>query len=181
MAAAGSSGGAVRGLLQELRSWARFLLPTKYVAVYYPTPLHVARTMLRLAGVNSNDTVFDLGCGDGRICILAAEEFGARSVGVELDKALADAAAAAVQAKGLQERVSIVHGDCRLLDVSRASVITLYLSEAGNRQLLQSVVGLGKGTRIVSLYFPIKGWDGQLQQIDRSKNIDIHLYKAPGN
>uniref|UniRef100_A0A383VK26 Methyltransferase domain-containing protein n=1 Tax=Tetradesmus obliquus TaxID=3088 RepID=A0A383VK26_TETOB len=176
--AAGSSS-AVRGLLQELRSWGRYLLPSKYVAVYYPTQLPVARAMLRLAGVSSRDTVFDLGCGDGRICILAAEEFGARSVGVELDKTLADAAAAAVAGKGLQERVQIIHGDCRRLDVSRASVITLYLSDAGNRELLQSVVGLRGGTRVVSLYFPVKGWEGQLLRVDRSKNIDIHLYTAP--
>lgn len=149
------------------------------MAVYYPTPLHIARAMLRLAGVTSSDTVFDLGCGDGRICVLAAEEFGARSVGVELDKTLADAAAAAVRAKGLQERVRIVHGDCRQLDVSRASVITLYLSDSGNRRLLQSVVGLREGTRVVSLYFPVKGWEERLVQLDRSKNIDIHLYAAP--
>jgi 16S rRNA A1518/A1519 N6-dimethyltransferase RsmA/KsgA/DIM1 with predicted DNA glycosylase/AP lyase activity len=135
--------------------------------------------MLRLADVNSSDTVFDLGCGDGRICVLAAEEFGARSVGVELDKALADAAAAAVLQKGLQERVQIIHGDCRRLDVSQASVITLYLSDTGNRQLLQSVVGLRGGTRVVSLYFPVKGWEQQLVRIDRSKNINIHLYTAP--
>jgi 16S rRNA A1518/A1519 N6-dimethyltransferase RsmA/KsgA/DIM1 with predicted DNA glycosylase/AP lyase activity len=135
--------------------------------------------MLRLAGVSSSDTVFDLGCGDGRICILAAEEFGAKSVGVELDKTLADAAAAAVQEKGLQERVRIIHGDCRRLDVSQASVITLYLSDAGNWELLQSVVGLKGGTRVVSLYFPVKGWEQQLVRLDRTKNIDIHLYSAP--
>jgi SAM-dependent methyltransferase len=135
--------------------------------------------MLRLAGVTSKDTVYDLGCGDGRICILAAEEFGARSVGVELDKTLADAAVAAVLQKGLQEKVRIIHGDCRRLDVSGADVITLYLSDAGNRQLLQSVVGLRGGTRVVSLYFPVKDWEQQLVQIDRSRNIDIHLYTAP--
>lgn len=170
----------MRSLFQELRSWARYLLPSKYVAVYYPTPLHVARAMLRIAGVTSKDTVYDLGCGDGRICILAAEEFGARGFGVELDPSLAKAAEAAVQAKGLGDRVTIRQGDCRGLDVSDATVLALYLSDSGNQQLLAGVSStLRPKTRVVSLYFPVKGWEQHLVRIDRSMNIDIHLYTAP--
>lgn len=137
----------------------------RYVAVYYPTPLHIARAMLRVAGVTQQDTVFDLGCGDGRIVITAAEEFGARGVGVELDPALAATAAAAVQDKGLADRVQIKQGDVRGLDASTASVITLYLNEKANRQLLDSLKAgsLRPGTRVVSLFFPVQV--GLLQQV----------------
>lgn len=128
------------------------------MAVYYPTPMHVARAMLRVAGVTQEDTVYDLGCGDGRIVIAAAEEFGARGLGVELDPGLAKAAAAAVEHKGLGDRVQIQQGDARGLDASAASVITLYLNERANRQLLDSLKpgSLRCGTRVVSLFFPVQ-------------------------
>lgn len=120
--------------------------------------MHVARTMLRVASVTKDDTVFDLGCGDGRIVITAAEEFGAKGLGVELDPALAKSAAAAVEQKGLTDRVQIQQGDVRGLDASTASVITLYLNEKANRQLLDSLKpgSLQDGTRVVSLFFPIQ-------------------------
>lgn len=130
----------------------------RYVAVYYPTPMHVARAMLRVAGVTRHDTVFDLGCGDGRIVITAAQEFGAKGLGVELDSALAQAAATAVKQKGLADRVQIQHGDVRGLDASDATVITLYLNEKANRQLLEGLRpgSLRHGTRVVSLFFPVQ-------------------------
>jgi predicted RNA methylase len=114
--------------------------------------------MLRVAGVSQQDTVYDLGCGDGRILITAAEEFGARGLGVELDPSLAQTAAAAVQEKGLGDRVQIQQGDARGLDASAASVITLYLNEKANRELLDSLKlgSLRRGTRVVSLFFPIQ-------------------------
>lgn len=106
------------------------------MAVYYPTPPHIAHTMLRVANVTSSDTVLDLGCGDGRIVITAASapEFGgARGIGVELDPHLAAKAAAAVAEKGLDNngdnRVKIIQGDARGLDASAATVVTLYLNE----------------------------------------------------
>lgn len=114
--------------------------------------------MLRVAGVTKHDTVFDLGCGDGRIVITAAEEFGSKGLGVELDPALAKTAAEAVQQKGLADRVQIQQGDVRGLDALRADVITLYLNEKANRQLLDSLKpgSLRDGTRVVSLFFPIQ-------------------------
>jgi predicted RNA methylase len=114
--------------------------------------------MLHVAGVTQHDTVFDLGCGDGRIVITAAEEFGAKGVGVELDPALAATAAAAVQHKGLTDRVQIKQDDARGLDASTASVITLYLNEKANRQLLDGLKpgSLRPGSRVVSLFFPVQ-------------------------
>jgi SAM-dependent methyltransferase len=134
--------------------------------------------MLQLAEVSNRDTVYDIGCGDGRILILAAQQFGAAGVGIELDPELAKASADAVRDKGLQDRVRIVHGDATGLDVADATVLTVYLSERGNKKLLDGLCNLQPGVRVVSLYFPVKGWGPQLVKVGRSHNIEIFLYKV---
>eukprot|EP00775_Hariotina_reticulata_P003390 gene3390-3664_t len=112
--------------------------------------------MLQLAEVTSADHVFDIGCGDGRILILAAEQFGARGFGMELDAELAKVAEDAVKNKGLQDHVRIVHGDASGLDVADATVLAIYLSDIGNKMVLNAVRNLQPGARVVSLYFPAK-------------------------
>ncbi|KAI8469048.1 MAG: methyltransferase [Monoraphidium minutum] len=181
--APGGDGALAGGLLAELRSWARYLLPGRYKAVYYPTPHPIAAAMLRLARVGPDDVVYDLGCGDGRIVIAAAQQMGAkRCVGIELDPRLAAAARRAVAAAGLDAagRVAIVEGDAAAADLSDASVVALYLSDAGNRDLLAAVgPSLRRGARVVSLYFPVAGWEASLAAHDTSAGIDIYLYSAP--
>jgi cyclopropane fatty-acyl-phospholipid synthase-like methyltransferase len=141
----------------------------------------VVRQMLRLARVSAADTVYDLGCGDGRILTAAARLHGARGVGVELDPALAAEARAAVAAAGVGHLVRIEQGDAAAADVSGASVVALYLSEGGNASLLRAVsASLAPGTRVVSFYFPIPGWEGALVATDVSQGVAIHLYSAPG-
>jgi predicted RNA methylase len=97
--------------------------------------------MLRLAGVGPSDTVYDLGCGDGRILVLAAGGvFNARRcVGVELDPELAEQARRAVSAAGLADRIEVVCGDAAAADVSAATVVALYLSSRGNESLIASI------------------------------------------
>lgn len=169
-------------LMLEVKAWLRYLLPSKYVAVYYPTPLHIARRMLALAQVTAADTVYDLGCGDGRILVLAAKEFGAKAVGVELDASLAAAAKASAQEAGLQERIRVIHGDLAAVDVRPATVLAMYLSDKGNSRLVQVVTPqLRPGARVVSLYFPIAEWQQQLLTKDVGSGIDIYVYKAPGS
>eukprot|EP00877_Chromochloris_zofingiensis_P008179 jgi/Chrzof1/3614/Cz13g02120.t1 len=172
--------GAVTGIMLELRSWARYLLPSKYVAVYYPTAYHIADQMLKLANVTSKDVVYDLGCGDGRIVCRAAEKYGARGVGIELDPELAELAKDLVATQKLQHKVQIVQGDAAAADVSPATVVALYLSEHGNQALLKAVSStLRPQTRIVSLYFPVLGWQQHLVKVDTTQNISIYLYSAP--
>ena len=99
---------------------------------------------------------------------------------LQLDPQLASAAQRAVEAAGAAHRASIVCGDAAGADVSDATVIALYLSASGNRALLQSIAStLRRGTRVVSLYFPVEGWDGSLAAHDTSCGIDIYLYEAP--
>jgi cyclopropane fatty-acyl-phospholipid synthase-like methyltransferase len=136
--------------------------------------------MLQLAGVGPQDTVYDLGCGDGRIVVTAARDFGAKGVGVELDPQLAATAANLVKQHNLQDRVSIICKDAAAVDVSNATVLALYLSDQGNQALLRAVGGtLRPGTKVVSLYFPVRGWEQHLKKTDTSQSIDIHLYAAP--
>ncbi len=74
----------------------------------------------------------------------------------------------------------IIEGDAAAADVSSATVVALYLSDSGNAALLRAVGGtLRRGTRVVSLYFPVAGWEGCLQRHDTSAGIDIYLYSAP--
>lgn len=76
--------------------------------------------------------------------------------------------------------MTIVEGDAAAADVSDATVLALYLSDAGNRDLLAAVgPTLRPGTRVVSLYFPVAGWEASLKAHDTSAGIDIYLYHAP--
>jgi cyclopropane fatty-acyl-phospholipid synthase-like methyltransferase len=107
--------------------------------------------MLKLAGTGPNDVVYDLGCGDGRIVIAAAKEFGARGVGVEIDPAPLRMAAYNARRAGVEGRVRFVRGDIFDADIHEATVVTLFLFESLNRRLLPKLRNdLKPGTRIVA-------------------------------
>jgi SAM-dependent methyltransferase len=128
-------------------------------APYVVTPYFVVEEMLRIAQVRAGDVVYDLGCGDGRIVIAAAERFGARGVGVDLDpRRIADAEAGARRA-GVADRVRFVVQDLFQTDFSPASVVTLYLFPEMNAKLKpRFLADLKPGARIVSHQFGIAGW-----------------------
>lgn len=121
--------------------------------IYVPTSDAVVSAMLKLANVGKTDMVYDLGCGDGRIVIAAARDFGARGVGIDLDpERIAEARAAAIKA-GVADRVTFIEGDLfdPKLDLSGASVVTLYLLQRLNEQLRPKLLReLKPGARIVS-------------------------------
>jgi cyclopropane fatty-acyl-phospholipid synthase-like methyltransferase len=107
--------------------------------------------MLKLAGTGPNDVVFDLGCGDGRIVITAAKQFGARGVGIEIDPAPLRLAVYYARRAGVEDRVRFVRGDLFDADLSEATVVTLFLFESLNRRLLPKLLKeLKPGTRIVA-------------------------------
>lgn len=140
-----------------LGSWARFILGTR-LAPFVPTPLPVCAAMLRLAEVGRDDVLADLGCGDGRLCVLGVREFGAaRAVGYEYDSTLAAAARQSVRDAGLASRVEIHEGDAAKADLRDVSVVTLYLSTSGNRQLLPALASLPERARVISFHWPIEG------------------------
>ena len=95
------------------------------LAPFFPTPMNVVDRMLLMAKVQPMDVVYDLGAGDGRIVIQAAEKYGARGVGVEYDVLVAQLAIDAVQKRGLQEEVQIIVGDATKVDVSPATVVMI--------------------------------------------------------
>ena len=95
------------------------------LAPYVATPPDVVLRMLTLAGTGPTDVVYDLGCGDGRIVIAAAQQFGARAVGVDIDAALIARAREAATAAGVADRVTFRVQDAMTVDVSDATVVTL--------------------------------------------------------
>lgn len=124
-----------------------------------PTPLPVARTMLQMANVGPNDVVYDLGSGDGRIVIMAAEEFGARGVGIEIDPELVERSRATAKTAGVADRVEFRVGDMYEVDVSDATVVTLFLHPEPNLKLRPKLRSqLRPGSRVVSYWWDMGDW-----------------------
>ena len=122
--------------------------------VYIPTPQPVVDAMLVLAETTSDDVVYDLGSGDGRVVITAAKKDGARGVGIEIDPVLVRKATENATAAGVSDRVRFVHQDLFTADISGATVVTLYLLQSLNERLRPKLVAeLKPGTRIVSHVF----------------------------
>ena len=126
--------------------------------IYVPTPPEVVEAMLRLAKVTKNDVVYDLGSGDGRIVITAAQKFGARGVGFDIDPQRISEANANLAQSGVGNRVKFVQADLFEQDLSEATVITLYLLPSLNLKLRPTLWKLKPGTRIVSHSFDMGDW-----------------------
>ena len=127
--------------------------------IFVPTRESVADEMLQLAKVTSADVVYDLGSGDGRVVMLAAQKYGARGVGIELDPKLVNIAREVARDGEVQDRVAFVQGDLFEADISKATVVTIYLSPTVNARLEPKLRReLRAGTRIVSHQFPIGTW-----------------------
>lgn len=127
---------------------------------FVSTEERIVRRMLRLADVSAGDVVYDLGSGDGRIPIIAAKEFGARGVGVEIDPELVAKARARARAAGVADRVKFRQKDLFDADVRDATVVTLYLWPEINAQLRPTLLRqLDPGDRIVSHDFRMGVWD----------------------
>ncbi len=129
-------------------------------APYVATPDRVVRQMLEAANVSSDDVVFDLGSGDGRIPIMAAQEFGARAVGVEIDPDLVEKARANAEDAGVSDRVEFRQKDLFETDLSEATVVALYLWPEINVKLRPKLLReLDPGDRIVSHDFRMGDWE----------------------
>jgi SAM-dependent methyltransferase len=127
---------------------------------YVPTPENVVDSMLVLAGVGTDDVVYDLGSGDGRIPIFAARTYGARGVGIEIKPDLVEEARANAREAGVADRVTFRQGDLFEADLSGATVVTLYLLPDVNRQLRPRLFEqLDPGDRVVSHDFDMDEWE----------------------
>jgi hypothetical protein len=126
---------------------------------YVPTPMNVVDAMLKLAEVNANDFVIDLGSGDGRIVITAAKKYGARGFGVDLDPALVRDARREAERQGLKGRVEFIAQNLFITDIDRATVLTTYLFPQVNMQLRPRIFAeLKPGSRVVSHEFDFGNW-----------------------
>ncbi len=133
--------------------------PSPSLAPYVQTPQDVVDRMLALANVTKTDTVYDLGCGDGRIVITAARKFGAHGVGVDIDPQRIAEANANAKAAGVEGLVEFKLHDALTVDLSPATVVTLYLLSASNLKLRPKLTKeLKPGTRIVSHQFSMGDW-----------------------
>lgn len=128
--------------------------------IYVPTPRGVVDEMLRMAKVRADDVIYDLGCGDGRIVITAAQEFGTRGVGIDIDPQRIREANENAREAGVTDRVRFLNEDLFEADISQATVVTLYLLESLNEKLRPKLLReLRPGTRIVSHDFKMGDWE----------------------
>jgi protein-L-isoaspartate O-methyltransferase len=129
------------------------------LAPYYPTPQTVVEQMLRLGGLKPGEKMYDLGSGDGRIVIMAAQKFRADATGVEIDEDLCKQSRARIKKLNLESHAHIVEGDLLKQDYSPADLLTVYLLPVSNdkvRPILEKQ--LKKGARIVAHDFEFSGW-----------------------
>ena len=143
--------------------------PERTGGPYVPTPQTVVDAMLEVAGVGPGDFVVDLGSGDGRIVLTAAQRYKARGLGVDIDPELVEMSNAEARKRGLSERVAFREQDVLKARIDQATVVTLYLLPGMMQQLQQKFASeLKPGTRIVSHDFPFGDW-----KPDREVSLDV--------
>lgn len=140
---------------------------------WVPTPSAVVDAMLKLADVQPTDVVYDLGCGDGVIVATAAQKYGARAVGIDIDPQRVKEATERAQKMGVSDKVEIRQGDLFEADIKDATVVTLYLLQSLNIKLMPKLQKeLKPGTRIVSQSFSM----GEAWPAD--KQIEVNGYNV---
>ena len=163
---------------------------TEWRPPFITTPPEVVERMLQVAQTRADDLVIDLGSGDGRIVIAAAQKYGARAVGIELDGALVQKSRAAARAAQVADKVSFLEGDVLVADISKATVITVYLLPELMRKLQSRFIReLAPGTRIVSHAFTMAGWAPDRSELVKVKERHpgqgdesrLHLWIVPAD
>jgi SAM-dependent methyltransferase len=148
---------------------------------FVPTPQEVVTAMLKLAKVTPKDVVYDLGCGDGRIVITAAKDFGCRAVGVDIDPERIKEARQKAQEAGVTDRVTFREGDLFTADIHDATVVTLYLLPDVNLQLRPKLQkDLRPGSRIVSNTFDMDDWKPDQKEVVVSRTIYLWTIRSGG-
>jgi protein-L-isoaspartate O-methyltransferase len=156
--------------------------PAEKLAPYYPTPQTIVEKMLQLGELKAGEKMFDLGSGDGRIVIMAAQKFKADSTGVEFDDALFRQSMDKIKSLGLDSRARIIHGDLLKQDYSSADLLTVYLLPMSNDKLSPILEKqLKKGTRIVAHDFEFSAWKAEkVVDIDddgEGRSHRLYLYR----
>lgn len=149
--------------------------------VFWPTPEAMVDKMLEIAHVTKRDLVYDLGCGDGRILIRAAQRFGARGYGIDIDAKLVEEARETARKNGVAHLVNFERRDMFTVDLSPATVVTLYLLPGMNEKLVPQLAKLERGARIVAYQFPIPGLepDRKFDFDEPNKSHRFYFWEAP--
>ena len=154
------------------------------LAPFVPSPYDVVQRMLTLAEVTRDDVVYDIGCGDGRIVITAAQRFGARGVGIDIDPQRIAEANANAERAGVQHLVKFIQQDAMTVDVSEATVVTLYLLSSSNLKLRPLLTSqLAPGSRIVSHAFSMGDWEPDVldqYEDERGNTRSLYLWRHDG-
>jgi SAM-dependent methyltransferase len=145
--------------------------------VWVPTPDALVEQMLRMARVTKNDYVIDLGSGDGRTVIAAAQKFGARASGIEYNPDMVELSKRNAEKAGLGDKVQFMKADIFESDFSKATVITMYLLPGINLRLRPKILDLRPGTRIVSHAFNMEEWEPD--QTATVEGRDAYLWIVP--
>ena len=140
--------------------------------------MHVVDRMLEMANLKPGETLYDLGCGDGRILIAAVQKYQVKAVGVEISPKLVTKAMTSIAKAGLESRARVIQGDLLTADLNGADVVTIYLATESNEQLRPRLEKyLKPGARVVSHDYPVPGW--KPAKIDKSESHLIFFYEMP--
>lgn len=151
---------------------------SKKIVPFVPTPQDVVEKMLEVAQVKKDDVVYDLGSGDGRIVITAAKKYGARAVGFEIDPDLIKQSREAIRKEGLEHLAEIREQDILTVDVSAATVVTLYLLPDVNLMVRPNLLRqLKPGSRVVSHAFDMGDW--KPEKVVRANGRTVYLWTIP--
>ena len=154
----------------------------KSLAPYVVSPQQIVDKMLEAASLKPGETVYDLGCGDGRVLITAAQRYRAKAVGVELSPSVAKSAEDNVKRFNLQNDVKVIQGDLMAVNLAPADVVTIYLETASNDLLRPNLEKyLRPGARVISYEFPVPGW--KVKHVEKisayNRTHQIFVYVMP--
>lgn len=152
------------------------------LAPYVPSPHQIVERMLELARIKPGEKLYDLGSGDGRVVIAAAQKYEAKAVGIELSSRLVKSSQEEIKKLGLSEKASVVHGDVFDADLSDADVVILYLMRDSNNTLKPKLEkSLKPGARVISHDYEIEGWKPLVEdKVDAfRRGHKIYVYRMP--
>lgn len=156
----------------------------QYDVPYVPTPYEVVNEMIRMAGVEKDDILYDLGCGDGRIVITAVKNTGCRGVGIDINPVRIEESQNNAEEAGVTDKVKFLQQNLFETDFSEATVLTLYLLSTVNLELRPKILRtLKPGTRVVSHDFSMKDWEADnYKEVNLDhRSHDIYFWIVPAN
>ena len=146
---------------------------------FVPSPMIVVERMLQLAEVKKHDLLYDLGSGDGRIVIQAAKQYGTRGVGIDMNPELVEKARANAEKEGVSHLVEFRAADGLTVDISQATVVTLYMFKWFNNQMRPKLQRLKPGARIVAHDFDIDEWKPtKIETVDATSDPESYFSES---